>query len=76
MTNKAMRPQKPKFDGDLHEYIVAYCNWIQFNQHRNPPHIYDPDEVVEDVIDAIKSSRWSEKLKHGINRVENTSRKA
>ena len=72
MSNKALRPQKPKFDGDLHEYIVAYRNWIQFNRHRSPPHIYDHDEIVEDVIDAIKSSRWSDKLKHGLNRVETT----
>ena len=70
MPNKAMRPQKPRFEGDLHQYIASYRNWIHFNENRSTPHIYDSDEIADDVIHAIKSSRWANQLKKGLERAE------
>ena len=68
--NRAMRPSKPQFQGDLHQFIASYRNWLEFNRQRQPPHEYDDDEIADDVIRSIKTSRWANKLKDGLNRVE------
>ena len=70
--NKAMRPVKPKFNGDMHHYITAYRSWIEYNLQRQQPHIYDHDEIAEDIITAIKSSTWARNLKDGLERAELT----
>lgn len=70
MIDKALCPQKPKFDRDLHHYMTAYKNWTQFNANRDTPHIYDHDEIADDIINTIKTSRWALSLKYGIERAE------
>ena len=43
---------------------------MEFNRQRQPPHEFDDDEIAEDVIGSIKTSRWATNLKHGLDRAE------
>lgn len=47
-----------------------YENWLQFQLQRSRPHVYDDDEIADDIIDAIKSSKYASKLKEGLESVE------
>ena len=68
--NKATKPNKPSFQGDINRYVLHYNNWRQYQLQRDPPHIYDDDEVADDFLQAVKQSQWSSKLMKGIDFVE------
>jgi hypothetical protein len=46
-----------------------YENWLQFQLQRSRPRVYDDDEIADDIIDAIKSSKYASKLKEGLESV-------
>ena len=66
---KFIRKTKPEFSGNIFDYLTKYQNWITYNQTRTHPHIYEDDEIADDIIDAIKSSQWAPNLKHGLDEV-------
>jgi hypothetical protein len=70
LRNKAARPSKPTFDGDINGYLNKYNNWMQFQLNRKKPHLYDADEIADDVIFAIKNSIWAAQLKDGLDITE------
>jgi hypothetical protein len=71
MRNKATRPSKPTFDGDINRYLNKYKNWIMYQVTRAKPHFYDDDEIADDIIFAIKNSAWANQLAKGLDYVEN-----
>ena len=54
----------------MFQFIAKYKNYILYNQMQQVAHIYDDDEIAEDVIEAIRTSRWSMALKQGLDEVE------
>ena len=64
--NKAIRPDRPTFDGDLPRLINKYQNFLSYEKQREEPRLYALDEQAEDVIFAIKQSPWFDKLKDGV----------
>ena len=70
MRNKATRPTKPVFNGDIHQYTTSYRSWLLFQENRDRPHHYEHDERADDFILAIKSSSFHPQLKDGLNEVE------
>ena len=70
LRNKAVRPQKPRFKGDLNKFITQYRNWIQYQLNRAQPHHHDDDEIADDIIFALKTSEWKDKLQKGIDILE------
>jgi hypothetical protein len=68
--NKATKPKLPKFEGNINQYILRLKNWIVYQENRDQPHYYDPDEIADDFLSAIKMSPWESKLKKGIEYVE------
>ena len=53
---KFVRHTKPNFEGNMFQFIAKYKNYILYNQTRQVAHIYDDDEIAEDVIEAIRTS--------------------
>ena len=70
LRNKAVRPKKPNFKGDIKKYITEYKNWIKYQLNRERPHHYDDDEIADDIIFALKSSEWNPALAKGIDILE------
>ena len=70
LRNKAVRPTKPSFEGDMNKYLNKYDNWLQFQLHRRPPHHYDHDEIADDIIKALSNSQWRRNLSKGLDIVE------
>jgi hypothetical protein len=68
--NKATKPKKPIFAGDINAYILKFKNWLEYQAQREYPHVYDDDEIADDVIAAIKSTRWATQLAKGLDTVE------
>lgn len=52
--NKATKPMKPKFEGNVNQYILKYKNWLTYQKNRSQPHIYDDDELADDFLMAVK----------------------
>ena len=68
--NKATKPTKPKFEGDMNQYFNKYKNWLKYQSNRDRPHVYDDDEIADDVIHAIKTSQWAQDLNKGMQTVQ------
>lgn len=68
--NKATKPSKPKFLGDINKYILQYTNWIQYQLRRQRPHHYDDDEIADDFLQELKQEPWNQLMKKGIDYVE------
>ena len=68
--NKAARPDRPTFDGDLPKLISKYRNFLAYEKERDNPRIYDLDEQTEDIILAIKKSSWYDQIKEGVKYAE------
>ena len=64
--NKAARPDRPTFDGDLPKLISKYRNFLLYEKERENPRIYDLDEQTEDIILAIKKSSSYDQIKGGV----------
>jgi hypothetical protein len=70
LQDKASKPKKPAFDGNINRFFSTYENWLQFQLQRSQPHVYDDDKIADDIIDTIKSSKYGNKLKEGLEPVE------
>jgi hypothetical protein len=68
--NKATKPKKPIFTGDINAFILKFKNWLAYQEQREKPHVYDDDEIADDIIAAIKTSNWAASLKKGLDIVE------
>ena len=68
--NKATKPSKPTFQGDVNKYILQYTNWQKYQLTRPRPHVYDDDEIADDFLAAVKQDPWQTKLQKGIEYVE------
>ena len=55
MRNKATRPSKPTFDGDIRQHTTAYRSCLTFQVNREKSYYYDHDNRTNDVIIAIKN---------------------
>lgn len=67
---KFVRHTKPEFEGNMFQFIAKYKNYILYNQTRQVAHVFDDDEIAEDVIEAVRQSRWKDSLKQGLDEVE------
>ena len=63
--NKAARPDRPTFDGDLPKLINKYRNFLAYEKERDNPRFYDLDEQTEDILFAIKKSKWYDNIQEG-----------
>ena len=70
--DSAVQPRKPKFEGDINDYIFAFKNYFTYKEARKRPHIYDDYEKTEMVLANIKDSRYYSQLKEGLDEVDNT----
>ena len=68
--NKATKPSKPHFNGNINKFLLQYKNWLQYKENRPQPHVYDDDEIADDFLSAVKTDPWAAKLKKGIEFVE------
>ena len=68
--NKAVKPGKPTFEGDMAKYIHRFRNWLEYQKSRKNPHLYDDDEIADEVLLGIKLSVFGDVLKKGISEVE------
>ena len=68
--NKAARPDRPTFDGDLTKLINEYRNFLAYEKECDNPRIYDPDEQTEDILFAIKKSKWYDHIQEGVKYAE------
>lgn len=68
--NKATKPKKPIFAGDINAFILKFKNWLAYQEQRDKPHVYDDDEIADDILAAIKATNWASTLTKGIEHVE------
>ena len=68
--NKAARPDRPTFDGDLPKLINKYRNFLAYEKERDNPSFCDPDEQTEDILFAIKKSKWYDHIQEGVQYAE------
>ena len=68
--NKAVRPERPKFEGDLPKLVSKYKNFLSYEMQRDSPRMYELDEQAEDILLAIKLSPWYEKIKDGVKEAD------
>ena len=72
--DSAQQPHKPKFNGDINEFMFKFQNYYTYKASRSKPHYYDDYEKAEAVMYAIKESRYYRDIKHGMDEAENLLR--
>ena len=63
----AQGPKNPVFEGDLNNYMTKFINFMDYEQMRG--RIYDDHEQADYILSALKSSKWYDKLKLGLDEV-------